>query len=225
MKHSLKSIIILSAAVVTIILGVYVFRQQHYTFISIIIASIACIGFFFSFERRELTTRYTVIIAVMTSLSIVGRLIFAPIPGFKPVTAIVIISGMYISPQSGFAVGVLTALISNMYFGHGAWTPFQMLSWGVIGLLAGSISNILKKNRVFLAFFGFLCGILYSLIMDIWTVLWYSDGNFNFALYSAAIISAIPYTVTYAVSNVIFLLLLGNPIGKKLNRANILIQR
>ena len=38
MKHSLKSIIILSAAVITIILGVYVFRQQHYTFISIIIA-------------------------------------------------------------------------------------------------------------------------------------------------------------------------------------------
>ena len=56
--------------------------------------------------------------------------------------------------------------------------------------------------------------------MDIWTVLWY-NGSFSPALYTAALATALPYTVLYAVSNVVFLNLLSRPFGEKLDRVRI----
>ena len=40
-------------------------------------------------------------------------------------------------------------------------------------------------------------------------------------LYLAALVSAIPYTVVYAVSNFIFLFFLAKPMGQKLERVKI----
>ena len=57
----------------------------------------------------------------------------------------------------------------------------------------------------------------YSLIMDVWTVLWY-NGGFSSQLYAAALTAALPITLMYAVSNVIFLLLIARPFGEKLER-------
>ena len=153
----------------------------------------------------------------MIALSVVGRFIFSPLPGFKPVTAMTVLTAMYFGSDAGFMTGALTAVISNFYFGQGPWTPFQMFSWGIIGLLAGIFAEKLKKSKVFLSVFGALTGVLYSLLMDIWTVLW-ADGYFNFARYLAALVSSLQFTVIYAVSNVIFLLLLSKPTGKILQR-------
>ncbi|MCD8188056.1 MAG: ECF transporter S component [Ruminococcus sp.] len=224
MKATLKRAAAPTAAVLLVLAGAYMFRERHYTIISLLVAAAACVGFAFAFERRELTSRYAVLVAVMTALSIVGRFIFAPLPAFKPITAIVILSGMYLTAEGGFLTGTLTALISNMYFGHGVWTPFQMLAWGMIGLMAGVFANQLKKSRLLLIAFGALTGVFYSWVMDIWTVLWYNEG-FDLGLYKAALITAIPFTVTYAVSNVIFLLLIGGSFGRKLGRAVTLIER
>jgi uncharacterized membrane protein len=207
-----------------VLMGAILLRERHYTLISVLIAGLSCAAFAVSFERRDLTSRYAVLTAVMTALSVVGRFIFAPLPGFKPVTAVVILSGMYLTAECGFLTGSLTALISNMYFGHGAWTPFQMLAWGMIGFTAGIMGNLLKKSRPLLLIFGAITGVMYSFIMDIWTVLWYSDG-FSAGLYKAAIVSSIPFTVIYAVSNVIFLLVIGKGFGRKLSRAVTLIER
>lgn len=117
-------------------------------------------------------------LAVMTALSVAGRFIFAPIPFFKPVTAMVVIAGMYFGAEFGFLTGALSAVISNFYFGQGAWTPFQMFSWGIIGFIAGILSSRLIRSKIILVIYGALAGVVYSLIMDIWTVLW-MDGMFN----------------------------------------------
>ena len=116
--------------------------------------------------------------------------------------------------------GALSAVLSNFYFGQGPWTPFQMFSWGMIGLLAGLMAEPLKRSKIVLTVFAVFSGVLYSLLMDIWTVLW-ADGYFNFSRYLAAILSAAQFTAVYAVSNVIFLLLLAKPIGKILNRVTV----
>ena len=65
--------------------------------------------------------------------------------------------------------------------------------------------------------YGVLAGALFSAIMDVWSTLW-ADGSFNPSRYLAACISAVPFTIEYAVSNVVFLLLLAKPIGEKLER-------
>ena len=124
---------------------------------------------------------------------------------------------MYFGCEAGFLTGALSAVISNFYFGQGPWTPFQMFSWGIVGLIAGLVAEHLKKCSLLLSGYGILSGVLYSFLMDIWTVLW-EDGYFNLSRYLAALVSAIPFTAVYAVSNVVFLLLFARPIGKILDR-------
>ena len=65
--------------------------------------------------------------------------------------------------------------------------------------------------------FGGISGFLYSFIVDINSTLWWA-GEFNLKSYLTITASSLPYTLVYAVSNVIFLLLLITPIGKKLDR-------
>ena len=204
----------------TVWLGVFVFGEKQYAWISIACVILALLLFYASFDKRIVGTRRLVIIAVMTALSVVGRSVFALIPMFKPITAIVVITAIWIGPESGFLVGSLSAVISNFQFGQGPWTPFQMFAWGMIGLLAGYLSKPLKKSRAALAVYGALAGVAYSFIMDIWTVLWYGEG-FSWELYLAALATAVPYTVGYAVSNVVFLLVLGRPFGEKLERVKL----
>ena len=135
----------------TVWLGVFVFREKQYAWISIACVILALLLFYASFDKRIVGTRRLVIIAVMTALSVVGRSVFALIPMFKPITAIVVITAIWIGPESGFLVGSLSAVISNFQFGQGPWTPFQMFAWGMIGRLAGYLRKPLKKSRVALA--------------------------------------------------------------------------
>ena len=95
-----------------------------------------------------------------------------------------------------------------------------MFAWGMIGLIAGIFANGLKKSRILLYAYGAVAGMLFSFIMDIWTVLWYNNG-FNLQMYVASITAAVPMTLVYMVSNVIFLVILAGPIGKKLERIKI----
>ncbi len=197
--------------------GALIFRERQSAWISLAVAALSCVPVVILYEKKETDARELVLIAAMTALSVVGRVLFAPLPGFKPVTAFVVITAMYFGGEAGFLTGALTALISNFTFGQGPWTPFQMAVWGLTGLLAGVLSSPLRRSRALLLIYGALSGVAFSLIMDIWTVLW-ADGYLNFPRYAAAVLSSLPFTAVYAVSNVAFLLLLARPIGKILDR-------
>lgn len=194
--------------------------RRYYALASLLITCMSLILFSCGFERRKTGTRRMILVAVMTALSVLGRFIFSVIPAFKPITAIVVITAIYIGSEAGFLTGALSAVISNFYFGQGPWTPFQMLSWGLIGLFAGMLSQPLKKSRILLSLYGIFAAAGYSLVMDVWTVLWY-NGSFNPSLYYAAMATALPYTLFYAVSNVIFLNAIARPFGEKLARVRI----
>ena len=216
-KKAIKYICVFLVAPLIVLSGVFFFGDRRYAFISLALSVVACIPFFVSFERGKNDSRRIVIIAVMTALSVAGRFVFAPIPFFKPVTAIVIITAIYLGSEAGFITGAFSAVVSNFYFGQGPWTPFQMLAWGLIGFIAGLLAERLVKSKVLLVIYGALSGVAFSFIMDVWTTLW-ADGTFNLARFFASITTAAPFTAVYMVSNVIFLLLLTKPIGSKLQR-------
>ena len=195
------------------IIGSTVFDSSKHIIISLGVAAMTLLVFISGYEKKKTGTRRLVIASVMIALCVFGRFI----PIFKPVTAVTIIAGIYLGGETGFLVGAMSAILSNFYFGQGPWTAFQMLAWGLIGLFAGIFSEKLLKSRALLLIYGALTGIAYSFIMDIWTVLWYNRG-FDIKLYLAALVSAVPYTVSYAVSNVLFLYLLAKPFGEKLSR-------
>ena len=197
-------------------LGALVFRQKNYALISLLIALLSFVLFAAGFEKKKTGSRRLILVSIMVALSVAGRFI----PVFKPVTALTILTGAYLGGEAGFLTGSLTAVLSNFYFGQGPWTSFQMMSLGLIGLFAGFLSRPLIRSRTLLILYGALAGVLYSFIMDIWTVIWYGSG-FDTALYLTSLVSAVPYTVSYVISNTVFLFVFARPFGEKLSRVKL----
>lgn len=208
---------LLVGCMLLLFVGVMVFREKQYAAISMGMVILSAVFLISGFDKRQTHLRRIVLIAVMTALSVIGRVIFAAVPGFKPMMAMIVLTGMYLGGEAGFWCGTCTAVLSNFYFGQGPWTPFQMFAFGFLGLLAGVFHKSLKRNRICLVLYGIFAGILYSFIMDVWNVLWYYD-SFEMAAYLTSLMAAIPYTVSYAVSNVVFLLMMKKPFGRKMNR-------
>lgn len=198
--------------------GVLWTNDRSYRGISVLLAFVSCIPFYLRYESRKPQARELIIIAIMCALAISGRFLFAFLPGFKPVSAIVILTGMAFGKEAGFLNGSITALLSNMFFGQGPWTPFQMLTWGFIGLLAGVCNqhhHLEKKGWLML--YGVFAGVFFSVIMDIWSAFSF-DGIFSFERYSALLITSFPFMLTYVISNCLFLWLMKDAFMKKLKR-------
>ncbi len=199
-----------------VLLSAMVFKEKSYLLLSALIAVFSLLLFASGFEKKKTGSRRLVIVSAMTALCIVGRFI----PFFKPITALTIITAIYLGGEAGFLVGALSALLSNFYFGQGPWTAFQMLAWGMIGLVAGYLSAPLKKSRALLLIYGAVSGVLFSFIMDLWSVMWYA-GELNLTLYKAGLLTALPHTALYTVSNLVFLWFLARPFGEKLERIKV----
>ncbi len=198
-----------------IALGMATLDARYHMIVTVAVLMLSLLLFLCGFERRLVGVRRQVIVAVMVALSVAGRFI----PFFKPITALTTITGMYLGGETAFLVGALSAVISNFFYGQGPWTAFQMLAWGMIGLLSGWLSPLLKKSRVALLIFGFLSGVAFSAVMDIWTAI--SGDGFSWPVYLAALTTALPHTALYCVSNVVFLWICARPFGKKLERVKI----
>lgn len=217
-RRLLFGLLSIAALIAVPLIAVMATVGMRWDIATVLVAVLCCVPFFLSFEKRAPSAGELVLVAVMTAFSAAGRFIFAPVPFFKPVTAIVVIAAMYFGGRAGFMIGALSAVVSNIYFGQGAWTPFQMLCWGLIGFGAGLLNKTrLLESPLPLCIYGVIAGAAYSVIMDVWTTL-SADGSFTFSRWLAAVIAALPITAIYCVSNVIFLLLLRKPLGKRLDR-------
>ncbi|MEG0254775.1 MAG: ECF transporter S component [Vagococcus sp.] len=204
--------------VFSLIIMYYFYRNNRYNLLSLYVVIISFVPFFHSFEKKEMATRELVLIAVMTATAVVSKIIFFFTPSVNPLVSIVIISGIQFGPLFGFMVGALSPFVANMMFTQGPWTPFQMLTTGLIGVIAGS--KWVKKsenNRFVISSLAVFSGILYSLLMDIWTVL-SIDGIFTWTRYLTVLVPAIPFTITYMVSNAVFTNILIKPLSTKIRR-------
>ncbi len=198
---------------------------REYYVISIVIIITAILWFMWSFERRKPQEREVVMLAVMTAMAVVGRAIFIVTPQFKPCAAIIIITGIMLGKQSGFLCGALTALVSNFIFGQGPWTPWQMIAFGLVGLVSAIIFNGKREyyadNRILLGIYGFLITfLLYGFIMDTSTVLMYTD-KLRFSTFMATYLSGLYFNIIPGLSTLIFLLILSKSIFSKIRRLKV----
>ena len=121
------------------------FDQTALLTLVVVLASVSI--FFASYEASRPRLRDIMPTVVLAALAAAGRILFAPIPDFKPVSAIAIIAGIAFGRKSGFMVGALAALASNFFFGQGPWTPWQMYAWGLVGYGAGLLAMAPAKRR------------------------------------------------------------------------------
>lgn len=220
MRKIITTLIYLVVVPLIIVLSYFLYNLKQYHILSLILAVLALGLLFLNFEKKDLKLEKLVLIAAFVALATVSRILFNVItilPGFNPVSAIIILIAIVFGGEVGFMVGALTAFISNNYLSHGPWTVFQMFSWGIIGYLSGLFSKILKKNKIILIIFGIFSGIIFSVIMDIYTVL-SIDNAFNFKRFLFVQSISLPFTITYIVANVIFLILFGDLFIKRLER-------
>ena len=206
-------------------IDIYGLMMRGYYFTSMCIIVISIFIFLWSFEKRKPKTREIVTLAVMTALAVVGRLAFFMTPQVKPCAAIIIITGVMLGRQSGFLCGALTAFVSGFFFGQGPWTPWQMITFGIIGFLSGvlfSKKNIkYAYNKWIISIYGFLATfVIYGFILDTATVFMYTDTP-KTETFVATYLSGIGFNLIHAASTFVVLFLISNATIKKLERLKI----
>jgi energy-coupling factor transport system substrate-specific component len=210
---------IIAVLICTVLLVFYAMKNKTgYALLSVMIISIFIVPFFLSFERQKPKARDIVPIAVMAALATVGRIAFAMVAGVKPTTAIIIISGVAFGPQAGFLTGAVSALASNFFFGQGAWTPWQMIAWGLCGLFAGLFKNIgaIKGTKSLIAY-GVFAAFMFGLIMNCWHIIGFVSP-ITWGAVITTLLASFYFDLTHVISTAVFLLLLGHMWIKKLGR-------
>ena len=226
-KLSKRTILFLVLIVILVPLTMWVgmnfFGDRKYMFISVIMLIYCMCPFFITFEGRKPSAREIMLIAVWAALTAAARAVFYMVPNFKPVTAMVIIGGVTLGPECGFLVGCISILVSNFIYGQGPWTPWQMVVFGLIGLLAGVLfqKGILKRTRLSLCVFGFLSVIfIYGGIMNPASIIMYS-GQITWQAILAAYIAGLPMDLVHGVATIIFLWLGAKPLIEKMERVQV----
>ena len=142
----LISLVIPALIALTVFLG----SKRLYMPLSLLILVMIMAPFFMIFERRKPRAREVVLIAMMSALTVASHTFFHIAFPVQIGTAMVIISGISLGPEAGFLIGAMSRFVCNFYMGQGAWTPWQMFCWGLLGFLAGLAFNreISKQNSI-----------------------------------------------------------------------------
>lgn len=216
----LASIMILLIIPLTIYFGIFYLNDRKYMLISLLMILEILIPFILIFENKKPQAKEFVIIAVLVAIAVASRSAFFMLQNFKPLMAIVIISGVCLGGEVGFLVGATSMLISNIFMGQGPWTPWQMLTAGIIGFLSGVLfkKGLLRKKRNSLCIFGFVfVFIIHFLIMNFASVaMWYPNPTKD--IFIAYYIKGLPFDLIYATATSIFLWFFSKPMIEKLER-------
>ncbi|HEX6388199.1 MAG TPA: prenyltransferase/squalene oxidase repeat-containing protein [Solirubrobacteraceae bacterium] len=171
------------------------------------------------YERTKPTSRILALVATLAALAALGRIAFAPLPNIKPTTDIVVLAGFALGAAPGFAVGATAALTSNFFFGQGPWTPWQMVGWGLCGILGALLARATRGDagRWQLAATCALAGLLYGVLLDVHDWLIYAPERSG-AQYVVVAGTSLPFNLAHIAGNVVFAATLGPALLRVLTR-------
>lgn len=171
----------------------------------------------FIFEKSRLSAKEISLIAVLAAVSAIGRIIFMAIPGVEVTTFLVILTGVTFGPLAGFLTGIFSVLISNIFLGHGPWTVFQMLAWGLCGVTSGYLGHYIKNHKIILSIFAFMWGFLFGWINNLWHWLAFIEP-LSFRSWLAVNATSLSFDIIRSVFNFMFMYLMGSDFIKILVR-------
>lgn len=202
----------------TLFLGTKLPGRSYYLTGTLMIIELM-IPFFMAFEGRRPQARELVLIAVMCAVAIAAR-VAIPIPHFKAIFAVIILSGVAFGPEAGFMVGAVSAFASNFFYGQGPYTPWQMFAYGAGGMLAGFFfaKGRLSRTPAVMAMFGFFSVLLLVCpLMDLSSV-FLTLTSLTWESVLTVFTAAILINIVQAVTTAMMLLLFGRPLLSRLDR-------
>ena len=221
-------------------------HSQDAPLVTIALVGLAVVALLVELQGREISARTVALLGVLVAIASVLRFIENAVPGpggFSPIFAPIILAGYVFGSRFGFLMGAFTLLTSALITGGvGPWLPYQMFTAGWTGMTAGWLSHMVhrvlhpaprvkeKLEFVILCVFGFVWGLLYGAIVNLWfwpwavgapeqtwtpgTGLWETLRRYG-AFY---LVTSLVWDMARAVGNVALLLLLGPATLRALSR-------
>lgn len=186
--------------------------------LTLLVAVLAVGLLFASYEASRPPLRQLMPTAVLAATAAAGRVLFAPIPDVKPVSAIAIVAGATLGRRNGFMAGAVAALVSNFFFGQGSWTPWQMYAWGLVGYLGGVLAGAgLLERRGALYAWGCVSALMYGAILNGYYVLGFVRP-LTWQSVLAAYAAGAPLDCVHGVATAAFLAVIWLPWGRSIRR-------
>ena len=220
-SHIAMLLIFLLGIPATLYFGLRLTGRAYYLTSTLVIIEIL-IPFLLAFEDRKPQARELVVIAVLSALAAAARVVI-PIPNFKAIFAVIMLSGIAFGPEAGFLVGAVSAFASNFFYGQGAYTPWQMFAYGAGGMLAGFLfaKGRLPRKPLVMAIFGFLAVLFFvGPLLDtcsVFLMLPIVTLRTAWPLY----LSGFPVNLSQGVCTALTMLLFGRPLLEKLDRVKL----
>ena len=194
----------------------------------------ACLVVLFANLGPSLSSKSVALIGVLVGINAILRLIDVNflLPGeFSPIFLLITLVGYTFGSRLGFLMGALTLLVSALITGGvGPWLPFQMYTAGWMGMTAGWLRIVptLRADRwsvrrvvLVLTVFGFVWGLLYGAIMNLYNWPFLTGGGWQAGLSGADMVrvygayylaQSLGVDIARAVGNAVLMLALGVPL-------------
>ena len=198
-----------------------------------LVVSVALVSIFTAISGGILNSKIIALLGLLSALIAVARLLGAHAFGIEPMWAFIVIAGRALGPTVGFSAGSLGMASSAIITGGlGPWLPFQMLTAGWVGLIAGLLP--IPKSRIevpLLATFGAAAGIMVGLLLNLWFWPTATIGNAALAfepggaitnnlskLLAFSLATSTTFDIPRAIMTFILIMLIGGPMLKTLRR-------
>lgn len=176
-------------------------------------------------------------VAVLGVLAAVGgalRVLSAGTAGLEPIFFLLVVAGRVLGRGMGFVLGALAVLVGAFLTGGvGPWAPFQMIAAGWVGFGAGALPRASgRPERLMLAGYGLVAGLLYGLVMNLWFWPFVTSGipaamafvpgdpmTANFSRYAAFYLTtSLGWDLPRGVLTAVLVMVAGRPVLSSLRR-------
>jgi len=124
-------------------------------------------------------------------------------PNIELLMPFILVSGLVLGPVAGFVNALLIRGLYDLFIAFpGPWTPGTMLSYAIVGLLAGLIPMLAGGKRSFSRIQMTAIAIVLTIVYDFLTLIAFSV-MFNMPILMA-LGPQIPFTINHVLGNALF---------------------
>ena len=152
-------------------------------------------------------------LASLCAICVVTRINISIIPNVQILSDIILILAIDARLDESLIVNAITMTVTSFFLGFGYWVLFQVLDFGLLGIINYFLFNKLGlvKNDISKSLAVGISGFLYGLIITLMEVFLVSGNKFSFlGLYAGSI----PFDINHMIGNIAIYLLLIRKLEK-----------